>query len=359
MQSSPAPIPRKLVEAAFRRFWFLVLPVLAAPAIVFLVVEHEITYESTATAWVSEASGLGSSPLTGRPSSSQDKTVAQRQVEVVADLLATRSFREAVATRAGLLADDTTPAARAAIVGDLRERLAVVAAGPNLVTVTASGDDADMAQRLAAAFVAVYQERAATESAREAATILAYFETQVADAEADLAETSAAIAAYVATHPGVLAAPDAEYQRLLALSAVQESLLARVLQSQKDAQLSAASISAMAESLFVVQDMPERPSAPVPVPLMTRAAYPAAAAFLGLFISAAFLWVAYRSDRTIRTAADVEALDVAVLGAVPELKPDDVARRFTPLRWAGFLRRNYARRVAASISPTPEREQVA
>ena len=37
----------------------------------------------------------------------------------------------------------------------------------------------------------------------------------------------------------------------------------------------------------------------------------------------------------------------------------DIARRFTPLRWAGFLRRDYARKVAASIPHRQARGRVA
>jgi hypothetical protein len=349
MERASSPVSRKLAEAAFRRLWFKLLPVVAVPALVLVLVKHETVYESVGTAWASDVEGLASSPFTASADTS-GKTPAERQVELLNDLLMTRSFREEVAIDAGLVAETATPAEIEGAADSLLGRTAAVVAGPNLVTIKASAPTAEEAQRIAAAFIAHYQLRAKTETSREAATILAYFDSQVAAAEADVQETRAAIAAYLAAKPSAAATPDAEYQRLLALSGLQESVLARLLESQQDAQLSAASISASAENIFIVHDLPGVPAAPLGVPLMTRAAYPAAGLVLGVLMSAAFIWLSYKTDRSVRTAEDLEELDVAVLGAVPDLKPGDVARRFTPLRWAGFLRRDYARRVAASIS---------
>jgi hypothetical protein len=351
MERTASPVPRKLVEAAFRRSWLLILPVVLVPAAVVALVTFPDTYESSGTAWVSDASSLGG--LSGTAPAYSDKTASERQAEILGDLLQTRAFRLAVAAGAGLVPAGATEREAAAIADDLYGRIAAVVAGPNLVSVKASASTAEEAKLIAASVIAQYQLRALTETTRDAATILTYFQTQVAEAQAQVDASRAAVAAYVASKPSVTATPDAEYQRLLALSGVHEASLARVLQSQQDAQASAAAITASAQTIFVVQDLPVVPAAPLGVPLMKRAAYPGAGLVLGAFISAAILWLSYRTDRSIRSAEDIEELDVNVLGAIPELKPADIARRFTPLRWAGFMRRNYARKVAASISPMP------
>jgi hypothetical protein len=349
MDRAGSPIPRKLAEAFFRRLWLKLLPAVAVPALVLVLVEHDTVYESVGTAWANDVDGLSTSAFTPDSGTNTEASPAEHQVQLLTDLVATRSFRQDVAAGAGLVPAGASADEIAAAADSLIGRMAAVVAGPNLVAIKASAPLADEAQRIAAAFIAHYQLRAQTEATREAATVLAFFDGRVAADEEAVQETRAEIAAYLAAHPAAAATPDAEYQRLLALSALRESALARSVQAQQDARLTAASINASAQGIFVVHDVPALPSAPLGVSLMTRAAYPAAGLVLGLLISAACIWLSYKTDRSVRWAEDVEALDVAVLGSVPELRPADVARRLTPLRWAGFLRRDYARKVAASI----------
>jgi len=358
MDRRGSPIPRKLVEATFRRLWFKLLPAVAVPALVFVLVKHETVYESVGTAWANDVEGLTSSPFTPADDAS-DGTPAERQVELLTDFVTTRAFRQDVAIQAGLVAPTAATADIEAAADSLTGRMAAVVAGPDLVAVKASAPTAEEAQRIAAAFIAQYQLRAKNEASRESATILAYYDGQAAADEALVRQTRATIASYLAAHPAVAAAPDAEYQRLLALSGLQESALARSLQAQQDAQLTAASINAAAQGIFIVHDLPVVPAAPLGVSLLMRAAYPAAGLVLGFLLSAGFIWLSYKTDRSIRSAEDLDDLGVSVLGSVPELTPADIARRFTPLRWAGFLRRDYARKVAASIPHRQSRGRVA
>jgi hypothetical protein len=349
MDPQKRPIPRKLVDTAFRRLWLLCIPVVAVPALVMVLVQHPTVYEATGTGWVTETGSLGA--LRGSTPGYSESTPAQRQAQVITDLLATRSFRESIVLAAGLVAADAPAAEIAAAADGIAARVAAVDFGPNLVGVKASAATPEEAQQLAAGVLTAYQERARTESARDAGVLLTYFEQQVAQATDDVTKTRAGIAAYVKANPAVERVPDAEYQRLLALATLQEGVLQRVLQSQKDAQLAAASITATGETAFTVQDQPALPAGPLGVSMTKRAAYPAAGLALGLTISAAWLYVSFRADRTIRSAEDIESLDVAVLGAIPDLSTSEMARRFAPLRWATFFRRNYARKVAASITP--------
>jgi hypothetical protein len=359
MDPAAPPVSRKLADAVFRRFWLRLIPVVAVPALVLQFVHHDTVYESVGSAWVTAIDSSSGATFTSGGSTAAWKPAAERQVEILTDLVATRAFREEVAIGAGLISATALPAERVKAADALLGRIGIVMAGPNLVAVKASASSPEEAQAISMAVISHYQLRAHTESTREAATVLAYFDAQVASAQTALAEASAAAQAYLVAHPAVKTTPDAEYQRLLSAAQLQESVLSRLLQGQEDAQLSAATIVASAESVFVVQDLPELPEAPLGVPLATRAAYPAAGLVLGLVIALAWTWLSYRTDRTIRSSEDLRELDIAVLGTVPELSPRDIARRFTPLRWTGFLRRNYARRVAASISPIVQRGRVA
>ncbi|MCA9832083.1 MAG: hypothetical protein R3B97_13945 [Dehalococcoidia bacterium] len=357
MQRSTSPIPRKLVETAFRRFWLLLMPVLAVPVLVTVLVSHQTVYRSASVAWVAEISGPGTSTFAGP--ATVDSTASARQVSVVNDLLTTRSFREAVLSGSGIVAADSTSEELEAARERVGRQLSATATGPNLVTFAAEAPTAEEAQRLAAAFVAEVQARLRSESTREAAVVLSYFETQAAQAKQAVADTGAALAAYAKLNPTVEKNPDAEYQRLSGLLVAQEAVLQRVLQSQNDAQLQAASITASGEALLVVQDEALLPAAPEPVSLTAKAMYPAAGLVAGVFMALALLYFWYRTDHTIRSAADIDDLELLVLGDIPELRPHDIARRFTPLRLVGAFRRDYARQVAASISPVPSDEKAA
>lgn len=358
MQRSASPIPRKLVETAFRRFWLLAVPVVAVPVLVLMLASHETVYRSASVAWVAEVTGPGATTFAGSGGPA-DQTAAERQVSVVNDLLTTRSFRDAVVAGAGIL----PPGGDAGAIEAARERVATqltaFASGPNLLTLAAEAPTPEEAQALAAAFVAEVQARLRSESAREAAVVLAYFETQAAQAKQAVAETGASLAAYTKLNPGIERNPDAEYQRLSSLLAAQEAVLQRVLQSQNDAQLQAASITASGEALLVVQDQPLVPASPEPVSLTSRAMYPAAGLAAGVMVALALLYFWYRTDHSIRSEADIAELDLLLLGEIPELRPNDIARRFTPLGLVGAFRRDYARRVAASISPVPADERAA
>ncbi|MGE0572632.1 MAG: hypothetical protein AB7H85_01505 [Dehalococcoidia bacterium] len=358
MQRSTSPIPRKLVETLFRRSWLLLIPVVSVPLLVAALVSHETVYRSASVAWVSEIAGTGTTTFAGSGGSGE-QSASERQVSVVNDLLTTRSFRDAVVAGAGVVPAGSSTDAFEAARERVTRQLSVTATGPNLVTLAAEASSAEEAQLLAAAFVAEVQARLRSESAREAAVVLAYFETQAAQAKQSVADTGAALAAYAKLNPAVEQNPDAEYQRLSGLLGAQEAVLQRVLQSQNDAQLQAASITASGEALLVVQDTPLVPSAPEPLSMATRAMYPAVGLAAGIFLALALLYFWYRTDHSIRSESDLADLDLLVLGDIPELRPNDIARRFTPLRMVGAFRRDYARHVAASISPVPSDEREA
>ena len=121
-------IASKLVEAAFRRWWLLIIPIVTVPVVVFLFTIEEPEYRSAATVWVARVDSIDGGPFTR--GSNPYLTPAQAQVQITQDLLATQSFRQAVATRAGL---DSK-------YGELvvANSVAVFAAGTNFVSIGAT-----------------------------------------------------------------------------------------------------------------------------------------------------------------------------------------------------------------------------
>ena len=350
MELGSTTIPRKLIEAGFRRFWVALIPVIVAPLVVLALVHHPVVYESSSSVWVSSLSDLSqTAPATSRRD--PEDTPASRQVIVLKDLLSTWSFREAVALDAGLVSAAATADERAAAGYAAGAHIAALVGGPNLVIVKASAATPAQAQRLVLGVLNQYQARTAADRVRENAVVLGYFEKAVASAQVDLAATRADAAAYLKLNPTFDKTPTAESLRLADRVAAAQSLVDRLVKSQQDAQLTAASSSNTSAVTFAVQDAPSLPASPLGTPLLKRLGYPLAGVVFGLLVAAALIYASYRSDHTVRSREDLAALDVSLLGYVPDLKPSTVYARFTPLRWAGFGRRDYGRRVAASLSP--------
>ena len=187
---------------------------------------------------------------------------------------------------------------------------------------------------------------------------------QVAVAQDELTKTRTEMASYLKAHPGVdKTGLDADYARLTSRGEAQTRTVEKLAQSLQDAELqfAAGGASAAPSLSFVVQDVPNLPAAPLAIPASKRLGYPAAGAFLGLLIGLATIYFSYRADHTIRSRDDLVGLGVPVLGYVPRISPREarLLRGYTPLRWVAPLRRDYARKVAASISPLPDEKRIA
>lgn len=341
-------VPRKLLETACRRWWLLVLPVVLVPLLVVLLIPQTATYTSTAALWVTRsgaAAGVVSQPGA--------ESLARTQVQVLNDLLATESFRTQSAIQAGFVAADapgTEKQMAAAVIG---VRVSAAAPGPNVMTISARGRTAEGAQHLATGVLGQFVSRLAAEDAREATAVVGYYEKQLGVAQSEMAKTQAAAAAYVRAHPGADSKTDTDYLALQTTLDVQTSLTQKLQGSLQDARASAA--AGGLQSVFVsVQDAPSYPLSPDAVSLSKRLAMPVAGAVAGLAIAAAYLYLAYRADHTIRSREDLAGLPVRVLGLVPELAlAQTAAGRFAFVERLRPRNRNFARRVAVSLPPSP------
>lgn len=344
-------IPVKLVETIFHRYWALLLPVIVVPLIVLGLTSKPRQYQSTAVVWVSNPVA-SERPVLG--ANNPYLTPAQNQAQAINDLLSTRAYRVQVAMDAGIVhqgADDKALRRGAALV-----RSYAYASGVNLVTISAISTSDEVAQAIVTGVINQYRARATATLASDAEVSAQYYNQQLALAQQGLAQKTAELAEYLkanpkAADPSNVASQELAYRTLKDAADSQASLVASLQQALQSIALRSASAPETQASMFVVQDAPTRPEAPLPQSLTSRLGMPIAGMFLGLCIGSAYLYVVYRTDHTIRSAEDLSELNVPLLGSVPQLQPAPQWARYTPVAWyLRWRRRDFARKTAASIS---------
>jgi capsular polysaccharide biosynthesis protein len=355
-------IPLKLVETIFHRYWALLLPVIIVPLVALALTTKSSQYQSSAVVWASNPVAT-EKPALG--SNNPYLSHAQNQAQAVNDLLSTRSFRAQVAIDAGLIpsnADEET----------LRDGAARVKAwanpsGANLITISATAPSNEHAQAIVTAIIDQYLARATAAIESGSAVSIEYYNQQIAIAQQALDAASAELSAYLRSNPKAIdptsiASQDVAYQVLREQVDSQSNLVASLQEAVQAIQLRAASAPQTQGSMFAVQDPASLPLAPVPVSLTSRYGLPAAGMMLGLFIGLAYVYVAYRTDHTIRSAEDLSGMSIPLLGSVPQLQVAPLWARYTPAAWfIRWRRKDFARKTATSISigyptsvPAPE-----
>lgn len=343
-------IPAKLVETMFQKYWALLIPIILVPFLALSLTRSGETYRSTAVIWVSQPVA-GESLTLGH--SNPYLTPAQNQAQVINDLLATEAFRVDVLNSAGLVKPDTDPKT----VQRAARSLVIYAGsrGTNLVTVVAETGSADVSQALVAAVLTEYEDRATSAFERSSVLTEGYYTQQLAIASQELAVRQSALSNYVAENPDVLdprssASLSLDYRTLVDRVDSQSRLVETLNDAIQAINLRSASAPEAQAAAFSVQDPASRPDAPLPSSVAKTYGLPLAAVVFGTLIGCAYVYFAYRTDHTIRGAAELEALDVPLLGSVPDLRAGPGILSHTPFGWALTLfRRDFARKTAASI----------
>ncbi len=344
-------IPIKLVETVFQKFWVLILPAVLAPMLVLGLTHKSPEYQSNAVVWVS-APVAGESAALGY--NNAWLTPAQNQAQVLNDLLATESFRVAVVKSGNLVDARDGDAAAKAVAANARVWAGY--SGANLVTVTAVASSAKEAQSLANGVIAQYSERATQQFQRDSSLSVSYYQQQLAVANQELATRQAALNDYLASHPKAAnpanpESQDINYRTLLERVTSQSTLITQLQTSLQAVQLREASAPETQLAAFSVQDPPSLPSNPIPTSTTKTIGLPFAAFLFGLLIGVGYLYFAYRTDHSIRTATDLEPLSVRLLGSVPDLHAGPSWIRWTPVGlFLDWRNRDFARKTAASIA---------
>jgi uncharacterized protein involved in exopolysaccharide biosynthesis len=336
-------IPNKLLESAFRRWWLLLLPIIAVPLLVMALTAKSPVYASAATIWISRPPGIDAGALSS--SASPYLTPAQTEAQVFNDLMQSESFRNAVAARVPELGAES---------GDVVAKdVTVSALGTNLVGILAKSASPAIAQGLANGIIAEYAARSAAANQLQSSSLVTYYQEQLTPAQAELAKRQTALTNYLqgSTKTADQRAADPQYLQLSQSVDTQNTLVSGITQSLQTAQLGAASAPNSQAALFNVMDQPKLPDSSVKTALTKRIGYPFAGLVLGLIISAAYVYASYRADHTLRSSQDLVGLQLPGLGFVPELTAPGRGPMGVVPNWTHFRgRRDFARRVAASIS---------
>jgi hypothetical protein len=337
-------VPRKLVEIAFRRLWILAIPVALVPIAVMALNHNPVQYRASALVWI--ANPPGGAPALGHYN--PYLSPSQNQANAFNDLLATESFRDAIAAQA-----DLPPLPGGDIPKLAPGRVHAYSTGVNLLVIVGNADTAEQAKAAVAGAVAQFNQRAATQSERQSGLSEQYYEQQLTVAERELDARKAAVDDYVRSHhrQRIRAQLPAE-PRLPGASTreEQQDVVSSLQQSLQDVQLKRVAAPQNQEASFAVLDEPKLPEAPVPTSMTRRFGYPLAGLLFGLFISSSYLYAVYRTDHTVLSSEDLAGLNVSLLGRVPDLNR-------SRLRWLPNLplvpwgrHRDFARHTASAIS---------
>lgn len=361
MREPRSLVPRKLVEAGFRNLWVLLLPILVVPVIVTFLTRETTVYNSGATIWTQQTEGVDAGPLTA--STNPYITPAENQVKVLYDLLTTQTFRTDIALAAGLVSTTSSQDDLQAASDYVGQSVTVAALGTNLIGLRVATPVADDSYKIANAFIQEFQRRALEENVRLAQVKIGYYDEQITAASAELDKRRDSLNVYVAANPKVadpdLTVYDAQFESLKASVDTQTILVQGLISKRFDAELSVKSAETSQAATFQVQDAPRLATEPQASSMTKRFALPIAGMLFGAFISAAYLYMVYRLDQTIRTSEDLVDAGVPLLGYVPEIQKGAGAGlwQYTPLGWLMKQRqRGYARKVAASIASIPVHE---
>ena len=311
----------------------LLIPVVLAPVLLFVLWRPAPSYQSTATIWVSNPSAIEATTA-----AADDKdTPAQVHLQVLNDLLLTRSFRDEVAEAAGMvdgaavrsLPPDRADATWRAAAEQVATSVSASADGVNLLTVRGKRGTPEEARKLVEATVAKLRARLEQEESRVSKVTGAYFEQQLAVAREELQRRQAAFTAYVEQrpNPNQAALNDVTYNSLLSKVRVQEDLITTLQNQSQKASFEAASSSQNLAARFNIVDAPSLPALRLGPTTAERGAYALAAGLLGGFVALAYLYLVFRTDHTIRSSEDLQGLPVPLLGYLPNVSTPWYRRR--------------------------------
>lgn len=342
-------VDRKLIERALRMAPAVLLLAVLTPILLISLLRDTPQFESTATIWISDADEFSGISL---GSESIFDTPAQRQVNVINQLLSTEPFAHQIAVDAELIADDAGPIASDRAINWVQSHVFAFAIGANLLALTSADPDPDHALAMTNAAVSSYLGRVADESSRRTQIQIDFYQDRLAQAEQILAERRNAVTTYLTSSPGAAAFDvfDPDYLSLSTAFDAQQLVVTGLQSALQSAELDAVSAEQGAAARYAIQDTPSRPRTAAGGSLTKTLGLPLAAAMLALGLGVAWVYISAQADHTIRSTADLEEIGLPVIGFVPEVRRKNRLMAWLTLR---FRRdRHFVRGLAGSI-PNP------
>lgn len=349
-------IPR-LLEALFRYKFLILMPIVLIPSIVTPVTLMVMPryFQSDVGIWVDRSTYL-QSPVDGSPFSIPSQTQSTR----LSELMHTRVFMLDVAGRTSLAPLLTTSGGEDRIRALLDTGLTIAPTGSNLVTVSFRASTPQVAYQVAKAIVDAYQEKTATDTVDQAGVAIAFYQSQLSEAQTAFDKATNDLRSYAAAQ-GYTDNPDlgtpSSPLSVGALDARLADLQSRVDFARKQvdsargtleqARLAAAAAAQGQQLGFQVLDPPQVATAATR-DLKKVIIFPVAAVLTGFALSAAMLVLLTAGDRSVRYEMDLSP-PLRVLGVVPHLNVKRLPKKVRPSTARGAI----GFTAGAAALPTP------
>jgi uncharacterized protein involved in exopolysaccharide biosynthesis len=327
----------KYLEAIFRHKWLLMLPPLLIPLIVapIAVFSMPTTYQTITAVMVDRPRYLAATD----DIANAWITPAQFQSARFAEMLQTRSFLNAVASRTSMAPLVSTERGESRIREVISRGTQVVPRGDRLVSVGFSADTPQLAYQVANALVEEFRDRSMNERSTQASFALGFLESRLKEAEARLDQENEALRKYVAANPRLTtldpsrsannstaarnglptAAIDPQLAELLKNVEIEQREVERTRMTLDQARFDATAGIEAQDMRFQVVDPARMPTSPTS-DRRKIIMFVALAAVIGGGISVALTVFFVATDRTIRGESDLDGL-WDVIGAVPAIGP--------------------------------------
>jgi uncharacterized protein involved in exopolysaccharide biosynthesis len=354
----------RFLEAFFRHKLLIMLPVVVLPLIVTPIAFflHRPFFETNALIWVARPTYLR-----GVSDGDPWATPAQVTAGQIQQLMRTRAFIADVARRTDLEPFLATEAGEAEVGDFFARSVSVVPASTNLVSVGARAEYPQLTVQVVNALIETARDRVMSERAEQAGIAIAFYESRLRDAEAELAKATADIRRYVAANPRLTTvdpsrgAGSTTAARLglppIAIDPQLAELIRQIegeqrevdnLRSSLESALMETAASAEGQDVnFRLLDSPRVPTAPVSQRRRILI-FPAAGLVVGLGLSVSLLVVLVVADRSVRTAHDLPP-SARIAAVVPFLQLRKLPKQAGPhsiRRAMGF--------VAGGALPAPQ-----
>ncbi len=333
---------KPLVVAARYKF-LLIVPFLIILPIAALATVLSIKKEYTSTArLLAQDSAIVDVIGNG---DSQYNSPAQNRSSDITELLATDSFKMAVAKRIGLPTGTAQESANSMTA--IEKGTSAVANGRHLINISHTSKDGAEARDIVNGIVAEYRAQYSADVTKNVSNATTVYQSQLATNKTALDEADTAIGAYLAKRTGPESLNnDPRYLSLQKDVDRTQKDYDATQQRISDIQLQEQATISGQDYTLSLKDEANLPTTAAPTSQKKLLALPIAGTLIALSLAAGIFAFLLRTDNSIRTSEDLEAIPgLVMLGAVPDIS--FVKKR----RWP----KSFFRIAIAGLGVTPQR----